>query len=108
MRPRIVRPLVAAVVLALVAAPVGLTAQSDAYHQPPAPIARILDAAPTPLVVPSPDRARLLLLERPALPAISEVAAPRLRLAGDRIDPRLNIGSNEPTFTALRVRDVAG
>ncbi|HVE79203.1 MAG TPA: prolyl oligopeptidase family serine peptidase, partial [Gemmatimonadaceae bacterium] len=47
-------------------------------------------------------------LERPALPAISEVAAPRLRLAGDRIDPRLNIGSNEPTFTALRVRDVAG
>src|SRR5215218_4189713 len=37
-------------------------AQGGGYRQPPAPIAAILDAPPTPLVSLSPDRSTMLLL----------------------------------------------
>jgi dipeptidyl aminopeptidase/acylaminoacyl peptidase len=84
-----------------------LSAQ-DPYRRPPAPIPRILDADPAPLVQLSPDRAWLLLMDRPALPHIEEVAAPELRLAGDRIDPRNDNRSREATFKGLRLRSVAG
>jgi dipeptidyl aminopeptidase/acylaminoacyl peptidase len=80
----------------------------DPYQRPPAPILRILDAEPAPLVQLSPDRAWLLLMDRPALPHIEEVAAPELRLAGDRIDPRNDDRSRAPVFKGLRLRSVDG
>ena len=45
-------------------------------------------------------------MERPALPHIEEVAAPELRLAGDRIDPRNDNRSREASFKGLRLRSV--
>src|SRR6266850_4493112 len=63
-------------------------AAQDPYQRPPAPIPRILDADPAPIVQISPDRAWLLLMDQPPLPHIEEVAAPELRLAGDRFNPR--------------------
>ncbi|PYQ15335.1 MAG: S9 family peptidase [Acidobacteria bacterium] len=83
-------------------------AAQDAYQRPPAPIPRILDTDPPPLVQPSPDRAWLLLMDRPALPHINEVAAPELRLAGDRINPRNGSRSRAPSFKGLRLRSVTG
>lgn len=80
----------------------------EPYQRPPAPIPRILDADPPPLVQLSADRAWLLLLDRPPLPHIEEVAAPELRLAGDRIDPRNDNRSREATFKGLRLRSVEG
>jgi dipeptidyl aminopeptidase/acylaminoacyl peptidase len=80
----------------------------EPYRQPPAPIAQILDAEPTPLIRLSPDRSRLLFLDRHALPPIAEVAAPELGLAGLRINPRTN-GPSRATVSlkGFRLRDVS-
>jgi dipeptidyl aminopeptidase/acylaminoacyl peptidase len=94
-----------ALLLVLVLAPAFVAAQ-EPYRQPPEPIARILDAEPTPLVSVSPDRSMLLLLERRALPSITEVAAPELRLAGDRINPRTNGRSRDVSYKGLRIRAI--
>lgn len=66
-----------------------------AYQLPPKPIADLIDALPTPGVNLSPDNAWLLISEQPALPPISELAEPELRLAGMRINPRTNGASRE-------------
>ncbi|HET9274753.1 MAG TPA: prolyl oligopeptidase family serine peptidase [Gemmatimonadales bacterium] len=87
--------------------PLSLAAQ-DGYRQPPPAIARILDAPLTPVVSVSPDRARLVLLERPSMPSIEEVAAPELRLAGIRLNPRTSAPSRLPTYTGLSVLPVTG
>ena len=86
--------------------PASAIAQSG-YRQPPAPIAQILDAPLTPAVSISPDRKWILLLERTALPSIAEVAAPEVRIAGDRINPRTNGRSREVTFRGLKLRSLA-
>ncbi|GAC1516449.1 MAG: S9 family peptidase [Gemmatimonadaceae bacterium] len=88
-------------------APAAMFAQ-EGYKQPPAPIAQMLDAPPPPLAIASPDRTRLLLVERSAMPTIAEVAAPELRLAGDRIDPRTNGRSRGTTYAGLRLRATDG
>jgi dipeptidyl aminopeptidase/acylaminoacyl peptidase len=96
---------IAAVAAACVAAP---AIAQEPYRQPPAPIAQILDAEPTPAVSVGPNNDWLLLLEREGLPPISEVAAPELRLAGIRIDPRNSGGSRGFTFSGLSLRSVDG
>lgn len=80
-----------------------LPADVSQYKEPPAPIPALLDAAPSPLAILSPDRKWLLVMERPALPPISEVAAPELRLAGLRIDPRTYAGSRDTFMTGLKL-----
>ena len=50
----------------------------------------LVDAAPTPGVSLSPDETMLLINESASLKSIAEVAAPELRLAGMRINPRTN------------------
>lgn len=60
------------------------------YRLPASNIVRIVDAAPTPTVSLSPTRQHLLLLQRDALPPIADLAAPMLRLAGERINPSTN------------------
>jgi len=94
--------------LALATIAPSLAAQDGGYQQPPAPIAQILDAEPTPAVTLGPTREWLLLLERRPLPPISEVGAPILRLAGDRLDPRTNTLTREVSYKGLRLRSVNG
>ena len=86
--------------LALLAA---LPADVSQYKEPPAPIPAILDAAPSPNVKLSPDQKWLLVMERPALPPISEVGAPELRLAGIRINPRSYAGSRDTFMSGLKL-----
>ena len=64
------------------------------YMTPPAPIAQILDAPPTPLPSVSPKRDVVALFGRANLPPISELAEPDLKLAGYRINPRNNGPAN--------------
>lgn len=71
------------------------------YQQPPQALVDLIDAPPTPLVQVSPDNQWLLLVERPDLPPIEEVAQPELRLAGLRLNPRTNGPSREVTYTGL-------
>ena len=98
----------AVLILPLLLAAVHPAAAQDKYRDPPEPIRRILDAEPTPSVSVSPDRTTLLLMRRPGLPPIAEVAAPEYRLAGTRFDPRSNGPTREFSLTAMSVMPVTG
>ena len=80
------------------------------YQQPPAPIADILDARPTPGASVSPDQKTLVLFQRSNLPTIAELAEPMLRLAGYRINPRNNGPANSRIswVTGLSFQSVEG
>ena len=71
--------------VAPVVAPV---AAQQGYQQPPAAVARILDAPARPQVLTSPDKSLLVMLERPGLPSIATISEPEYRLAGIRLNPR--------------------
>ena len=68
----------------------GLAQEATGYLTPPAEIADILDAPPTPQALVSPSRDTVALLARPAMPSIAEVSRPMLRIAGFRLNPRTN------------------
>src|SRR4029077_10579698 len=74
----------------LMTAPNAFAQDSAGYQRPPQAITDILNAPPTPLVSLSPTREYLLLIDRESYPPIADVAAPMLRLAGQRINPRTN------------------
>lgn len=73
---------------------------------PPKAIANLIDAPVTPHVMVSPDRQWLLLMHRPSLPPISELAQPELRLAGLRINPRTNGQSRRPYYNKLTLKHI--
>ncbi|MCS7083051.1 MAG: prolyl oligopeptidase family serine peptidase [Bacteroidetes bacterium] len=60
------------------------------YKQPSSDIVALLEAPSPPSVQLSPDGRWLLLMERPTMPTIGDLAQPMLRLAGVRINPRTN------------------
>jgi dipeptidyl aminopeptidase/acylaminoacyl peptidase len=72
------------------APPAAADTTAPVYRQPSPALVDIVDAPPTPNAVVSPGGEWLLLLERPSLPDIDELAARELRLAGVRIDPRVS------------------
>src|SRR5262245_24517145 len=82
----------------------------DGYMTPPAPIAQILDAPPTPGVLISPDRRTLAITQRASLPPISELARPTRSLAGYRINPITNgpADSGVTWLNGLAFRSVDG
>lgn len=77
------------------------------YQTPPQVMVDMVDADPTPSVSLSPDRARLLILDRYSLPAIEDLAQPELRLGGLRIEPRRSSRSRISFFRAMRVMTIA-
>lgn len=88
---RIAGGVVAALLLA--ASPAAAAEPEDRpllYQIPPDPIPALLAAPAEPMVMVSPARDRLALLERPAAPPIAELATPVLGLAGHTIDPLNN------------------
>lgn len=67
----------------------------------------MVEQAPVPQTTLSPTGEWLMLLERPALPPVAELAQPELRLAGLRINPRTNDQSRSGHSTAIRLVRVA-
>jgi dipeptidyl aminopeptidase/acylaminoacyl peptidase len=63
----------------------------------------IIDAPPTPGVSLSPNNEWMLLLERPSLPPISELAEPELRIAGLRLSPQTNGRSRTSPSNGLKL-----
>lgn len=117
MRNRLMGQVVLPMFVLLAATPALAQAQSPAandaapvYQQPPAPIADILDARPSPTPSLSPDRTTLALYDRANLPPIAELAEPMLRLGGYRINPRNNGPANSRTawLTGLSFQTVEG
>ncbi|MEM7247318.1 MAG: prolyl oligopeptidase family serine peptidase [Acidobacteriota bacterium] len=92
--------LVLALTLAVV--PTGQAAAS--WQSPPSPIDRILDAELPPQVSFSPDRRWMAELSRPSLPPMAELAAPIVKVAGTRLDPRTNGPAREYAYTSLSLR----
>lgn len=78
------------VVLALVCLASGTVRADERYRQAPAAIHDVMRARSSPTISVSPD-GRYALWARPQLhPPIADLAAPMLRLAGVRVDPRTN------------------
>ncbi len=81
---------------------------SEAYQVPAPSLVALVDAPVTPGVSLSPDERTMLLLERSSLPSIAEVAAPELRIAGLRIDPRTNGPSRARPSIGMALRSLDG
>lgn len=83
-------------------------AATEPYRQPPAAIAKLVDAPPLPSVEISGDAATLAALERESLPPIAALARPIHHLAGIRVDPRTNGPAEQDVvwFTSLAFVDV--
>src|SRR5262245_15963885 len=89
-----------------------LVADTDAappsgYLKPPQAIRDVLDAPPPPSVSISPTRDHVLLLHTIRYPGLADVAAPRLRLAGLRINPRTNGPHLPPIIHGLTLQSLA-
>ena len=76
------------------------------YQLPPQEIADLVDAPPTPGASLSPSGNWMLLLDRPNLPPLSDIAAEELRLAGIRINPKTNGPSRASHFTNMTLKSV--
>ncbi|MFT3997683.1 MAG: S9 family peptidase, partial [Asticcacaulis sp.] len=103
------RAVALAAVSALSLFTVAMAAPDSGYKTPPAPIAQILDAAPTPTVSLSPERKTMAQFGRENLPSIAAVSEPILRLGGYRINPRNNgpIEARAIWLNSLALEDVA-
>jgi dipeptidyl aminopeptidase/acylaminoacyl peptidase len=77
------------------------------YQRPSAEILQVLDAPPPPAVVVSPTRDFILLVHSSRYPPIADVAAPMLRLAGLRIDPRTNGPHLPPRVNGISILSIA-
>src|SRR5262249_38427347 len=97
-------PRAALLVAALLALP---AAAQQGYQKPPKAIAGILDAPPTPAVLPGPGRDYLLAVRAERHPPIAALARPFLRLGGLRINPRTNGPRLPPLNRGLAVLDAA-
>ncbi len=94
------------VALAIATAATPIAAQT-AYDTPASDIADIVTRAPSPQVSLSPDGKTMLLLEREALPPVSEIAKPMERLAGMRLDVTINDNHNPRNIVGLSIQDIA-
>jgi len=107
--PRILRfSLSFAFVLTAATADVAAQEGADGYQTPAAELAALVDAPATPGISLSPDESVMLLTMRPSLPSIAEVAAPELRIAGLRINPRTNGPSRARPSNGLALRTFDG
>ncbi len=90
-RPRTIltiRRIALALLLAALIGPSAIAQKGESYQTPPQALAKLVDAPLPPSSTRSPDGTWLMLLERPGLPTIEELAQPELKLAGTRINPR--------------------
>jgi dipeptidyl aminopeptidase/acylaminoacyl peptidase len=81
---------------------------SNGYKMPPQEVIDIVDAPVMPDVEPAPGGDTLLLLERPPVPTLSDLAQPEERLAGIRINPRTNGPSRPSYYTGLQLKSIHG
>ena len=83
------------------------SAAAPTYRTPPEAIKRILEAKPRPAVSLSPQRDRMVLVDRVSLPPIADLAQPMLRLAGRRVNPAANAPYGPRRLTGLTIKTLA-
>lgn len=84
-----------------------LSHAGETYRLPSGPLVEIVDAPATPGVSFAPGHEWMLLMERPSLPPIAELAEPELRLAGVRLSPRTSGPSRGTYVTGLTLKELA-
>ncbi len=84
------------------------TSAQEVYQHPPPSVAAILDAPAPPTLSISPTGEHILLIETHRYPAIEELAAPMLRLAGVRLNPQTHSPARPPRVTGLSLLPVTG
>ena len=99
--------LVACVLLGSLACSVSYAADAARYQVPSQAIVDMIDAPQIPQTLLSPNRDWLMLLERPALPPVAELAQPEIRLAGIRINPRNNNQRRTGQATGIKLVRIA-
>ncbi len=77
------------------------------YQKPPKAVEDILDAPATPALSVSPDRTHAILSEPLRYPPIADLAAPVLRLAGVRINPKTNGPHREMYATRMTLKRIS-
>src|SRR5262245_11758256 len=80
----------------------------EGYQKPPQAVIDILDAPAPPALSVSPTGENLLLVETTRYPSIEEIAAPMVRLAGLRINPKTNGPARPFRVTGLSLMPVTG
>ncbi|KAJ3683048.1 hypothetical protein LUZ60_013275 [Juncus effusus] len=82
------------------------TSMGAGYRLPPKEIRDIVDAPPLPALSFSPHRDKILFLKRTALPPISDLAKPEVKLAGIRIDVNSNARSRMSFYTGIGIHSL--
>jgi len=100
---RILAPSIVA--LLCLAAPAA--AQEAYYHKPMPEVEKVLDAPPIPAVWLSPSHDVLLIADRPGYPPLADLAAPKVKLAGVRVNPVTNGPHRQSYFLGLTVKSLA-
>ena len=90
--------------LALMLCALQFNAQNNPYRRPPADVAAIVEARPTPQVSMNPTRDALLLTSYNPNPGIATLAEPFLKLAGLRVNPQINARQRITEFTGCEVQ----
>ena len=105
MKPALIRRngLCAALVACAMLASAAHALDSLRYQQPPQAVMDMVDSPLVPQTQLAPNREWLMLLERPPLPPVADLAQPELRLAGVRINPRSNDQSRSAHATGIRL-----
>ncbi len=80
----------------------------EGYQKPPQAVVDILDAPAPPMLSISPTGDNIILVQTARYPSIEELAAPMLRLAGLRINPKTNGPARPPRVTGLSLIPVTG
>ncbi len=96
------------IALALSAGAAAAATDDSSYRTPPQVLVDLIDAPATPSVRPDPRREWLLVLQRPNLPPLSELAERELRLGGLRFRPQNNGPSRASYFTGMELLRVSG
>ena len=79
-------------------------AAAAGYQQPSAAVRELLDTAPLPRLLPSPDRQQLALIETRRFSTIEDLQRPTLHLAGTRFDAGSGVAPGLAAIQRLRLR----
>jgi dipeptidyl aminopeptidase/acylaminoacyl peptidase len=78
----------------------------NGYQRPPEEIAKLVEAPLTPIVIVSPDKNWMFMLEQSDYPSIEELSRPELRIAGQRINPD-NFGPSRLSYiTGVKIKSL--
>ena len=76
------------------------------YQKPPKAVLDVLEAPANPMVSVAPTRDKMLLARPVRYPSIAEMAAPMLRLAGERINPKTSGPHRSLRLTSLTLKTI--